>query len=74
MEVLAPAKINLSLRILNRRNDGFHEIETLVGMRLKSTRSTSEKESSFAAMIPRYRQAKTILLFAPRIDFLLRQN
>ncbi len=30
MEVLAPAKINLSLRILNRRNDGFHEIETLV--------------------------------------------
>jgi 4-diphosphocytidyl-2-C-methyl-D-erythritol kinase len=30
MEVLAPAKINLSLRILNRRNDGFHEIETLI--------------------------------------------
>ena len=30
MEVLAPAKINLSLRILSRRNDGFHEIETLI--------------------------------------------
>jgi 4-diphosphocytidyl-2-C-methyl-D-erythritol kinase len=30
MEVLAPAKINLSLRIVNRRNDGFHEIETLI--------------------------------------------
>jgi len=30
MEVLAPAKINLSLRILNRRSDGFHEIETLI--------------------------------------------
>ncbi len=30
MEVLAPAKINLSLRILNRRGDGFHEIETLI--------------------------------------------
>ena len=27
---LAPAKINLSLRVLNRREDGFHEIETLM--------------------------------------------
>jgi 4-diphosphocytidyl-2-C-methyl-D-erythritol kinase len=30
MQVLAPAKINLSLRILRRRNDGFHEIETRI--------------------------------------------
>ncbi len=30
MQVLAPAKINLSLKILGRRSDGFHEIETLV--------------------------------------------
>ena len=30
MQILAPAKINLSLRILNRRSDGFHEIETLI--------------------------------------------
>src|SRR5207244_10890608 len=30
MEVLAPAKINLSLKILGRRSDGFHEIETLI--------------------------------------------
>jgi 4-diphosphocytidyl-2-C-methyl-D-erythritol kinase len=30
MQILAPAKINLSLRILNRRTDGFHEIETLI--------------------------------------------
>ncbi|HXP34363.1 MAG TPA: 4-(cytidine 5'-diphospho)-2-C-methyl-D-erythritol kinase [Chthoniobacterales bacterium] len=30
MQVLAPAKINLSLKILGRRNDGFHEIETLM--------------------------------------------
>ncbi len=30
MEVLAPAKINLSLRVLGKRKDGFHEIETLI--------------------------------------------
>src|SRR5207245_8866912 len=30
MQVLAPAKINLSLKILYRRPDGFHEIETLI--------------------------------------------
>jgi 4-diphosphocytidyl-2-C-methyl-D-erythritol kinase len=30
MQILAPAKINLSLRILNRRPDGFHEIDTLI--------------------------------------------
>jgi 4-diphosphocytidyl-2-C-methyl-D-erythritol kinase len=30
MQVRAPAKINLSLKILGRRSDGFHEIETLI--------------------------------------------
>jgi 4-diphosphocytidyl-2-C-methyl-D-erythritol kinase len=30
MQVFAPAKINLSLKILGRRDDGFHEIETLL--------------------------------------------
>jgi len=30
MQVLAPAKINLSLKILGRRDDGFHEIEPLI--------------------------------------------
>ena len=30
MQVVAPAKINLSLRVLGRRSNGFHEIETLM--------------------------------------------
>jgi 4-diphosphocytidyl-2-C-methyl-D-erythritol kinase len=30
MEEIAPAKINLFLRVLRRRDDGFHEIETLM--------------------------------------------
>src|SRR5437870_12519563 len=30
MQILAPAKINLSLKILGRRNDGFHELDTLI--------------------------------------------
>jgi 4-diphosphocytidyl-2-C-methyl-D-erythritol kinase len=30
MQVLAPAKINLSLRIEGRRPDGFHEVETFI--------------------------------------------
>jgi 4-diphosphocytidyl-2-C-methyl-D-erythritol kinase len=30
MQLFAPAKINLSLKILGRRPDGFHEIDTLI--------------------------------------------
>lgn len=30
IEVIAPAKINLTLRVLGKREDGFHEIETLI--------------------------------------------
>jgi len=30
MQVIAPAKINLSLKVLDCRRDGFHEIETLI--------------------------------------------
>ena len=30
MQLLAPAKVNLSFKILGKRRDGFHEIETLI--------------------------------------------
>lgn len=30
MKVFAPAKINLFLEVLSRRNDGYHDIETLI--------------------------------------------
>ena len=30
MQVFAPAKINLSLKIPGRRNDGFHDLDTLI--------------------------------------------
>src|SRR6476646_6924776 len=30
MQVIAPAKINLSLKVLGRRSNGFHEIETFI--------------------------------------------
>src|SRR5436190_17992871 len=43
MQVLAPAKINLSLEIKGRREDGFHEIETLMAPISLSDRLTIER-------------------------------
>jgi 4-diphosphocytidyl-2-C-methyl-D-erythritol kinase len=45
MNVLAPAKINLSLRVLKRRNDGFHEIETFIAPISLRDEITIERQS-----------------------------
>ena len=52
MQVIAPAKINLSLRVLGRRSDGFHEIETLIGPislcdEIKIERRSGKQEIAF---------------------------
>ena len=43
MQLSAPAKINLSFRIKNRRADGFHEIETLMAPITLADRITLER-------------------------------
>ena len=46
MRFFAPAKINLSLRVLRRREDGFHEIETLmVPIAIRDTLDIERRES-----------------------------
>ena len=65
MQVFAPAKINLSLKILGQRNDGFHELETLIAPislydELRIDKSVRETESSFAATIHQSHKMTTI--------------
>ena len=46
MQFSAPAKINLSLRVLRRREDGFHEIETLMApIAIRDTLEIERRES-----------------------------
>ena len=46
MELYAPAKINLSFEIKGRREDGYHEIETLIAPVSVSDRLVIEEEKS----------------------------
>ena len=51
MQLFAPAKINLSFRILRRREDGFHEIDTLmapISLRDELTIEPNESETGLA--------------------------
>lgn len=48
MEELAYAKVNLSLRVLSRRKDGFHEIETLMTPITLADHLLIEKAHAFA--------------------------
>lgn len=57
MRLLAPAKINLSFRIRHRRDDGFHEIETLMAPislhdEIEITRGVSGNEVIFTCDDP----------------------
>jgi 4-diphosphocytidyl-2C-methyl-D-erythritol kinase len=45
MQAFAPAKINLSLRVLGKRKDGFHEIETLIAPISLADRIDIERQS-----------------------------
>src|SRR6267142_1663656 len=52
MQVMAPAKINLSLRVLGHRSDGFHEIETFIAPislcdEIKIERRSGKQEIAF---------------------------
>ena len=51
MKWLAPSKINLSLRVLGRRDDGFHEIETLMAPITLADELTLERTDAGAAPI-----------------------
>ena len=46
MQLYAPAKINLSFEIKGRREDGFHEIETLMAPISLTDRLTIERGKS----------------------------
>ncbi len=64
MQLFAPAKINLSFKILRRREDGFHEIETLMAPislcdELTIEPNESGRVSSFPPTIQVCRRART---------------
>jgi len=50
MQLFAPAKINLSFKILRRREDGFHEIDTLMAPISLADELTIEPNESGAGM------------------------
>jgi 4-diphosphocytidyl-2-C-methyl-D-erythritol kinase len=51
VDELAPAKINLSLRVLGRRPDGYHELESLVAFATVGDRVTLHQGEAFALTV-----------------------
>ncbi len=51
MQLFAPAKINLSFKILHRREDGFHEVDTLMAPISLRDELTIEPDESGAALV-----------------------
>jgi 4-diphosphocytidyl-2-C-methyl-D-erythritol kinase len=51
LDELAPAKINLSLRVRGRRPDGYHEIESLVAFATMGDRVTLHQGEAFALTV-----------------------
>lgn len=51
VDELAPAKINLSLRVLGRRPDGYHELESLVAFAAVGDRLTLYPGNTFALTV-----------------------
>lgn len=51
IDELAPAKINLSLRVLGRRPDGYHELESLVAFAAVGDRLTLYPGNTFALTV-----------------------
>lgn len=70
LEIQAPAKINLSLRILGKRADGFHSLETLVTpVALHDTLQFSKhpKNLEFSCSRPDLETADNLVIRAVRI-------
>ena len=78
MQVIAPAKINLSLRVLGRRSDGFHEIETFIAPislcdEIKIEGRSGKQEIAFRCDDPSVGKSETNLVVRAEKDRLVVQ-
>lgn len=74
IQVTAPAKVNLSLRVLGRRDDGYHEIESLIAPitlqdNLEITLSSPETDVQFTCSDPELSGGENLVVRAARAFF-----
>jgi len=69
MDVWAPAKINLTLRVLGKRADGYHELESVVQMVTLADRLTLESagELAFTCSDPALENEENLVVRAARL-------